>query len=273
MLGLITMSTIRDVLDALINRDAKALLSLIDEIYKYGHDLIQLYKSIIENFRNLMVIKAGYEDIPVPKEEKEFLKELIKEISFEEIHRAISVLIRSETDMKFSSLPRITFETIMLRIISAPRLTDLKKLLDAPEETVKVFKQPEASRKIEPPKPLQVADEVKSWDGYKNLIKDNNPSLFRIISNCELSDETKGAIKICTSSEFNAEQLRRQQPEIKESLESYYNRNLNIQIEADINPSNRENQSKPAEIRTKALNDPVVKEIMAEFNGTIKDVR
>ena len=77
-----------------------------------------------------MVLKAGYSNLALPEEEKAFLKELVAEIPFEEIHRIVSVLIHAEEVLKYSTLPKITLETILLRVISAPRLSDLQQVLD-----------------------------------------------------------------------------------------------------------------------------------------------
>ena len=273
LLGLLSMSKKHEVLDALLMRDAKSLLSLIDEVYRYGYDLTQFYKSIIEQFRNMMVLKTGYESIPLPSEEITFLKKMIQDHSFEEIHRALSVLIRSETDMKFSSLQKITLETILLRIIFAPRLYDLQQLTQtndsktdykistaAPHETEKKSRQ------------INSYSAEKTWNGFLGYLKNHEAPLFSIVSNANYESDDNDTIVLSVSSEFHAEQIRRDHIEIEKKARQYYERNINIRIEIKENLQ-RDNIMKPSEIRAKAVNAPVIKEIMAEFNGTLRDFK
>jgi DNA polymerase-3 subunit gamma/tau len=273
LLGLLSMSKKHEVLDALLMRDAKALLGLIDEMYRYGYDLTQFYKSIIEQFRNMMVLKTGYENIPLPSEEIAFLKKMIQDHSFEEIHRALSVLIRAETDMKFSSLQKITLETILLRIIFAPRLYDLQQLTQtnnaktdnkinavAPKETQMQMMQ------------MNSFPAEKTWNGFLGYLRNHEAPLFSIVSNAKYESDDNDAVILSVSSEFHAEQIRRDHVEIENKARQYYERDIKIRIEIKEN-LHSDNIIKPSEIRAKAVNAPVIKEIMAEFNGTLRDFK
>jgi len=273
LLGLLSMSKKHEVLNSLLKRDATALLGLIDEVYRYGYDLTQFYKSIIEQFRNMMVLKTGYENIPLPSEEINFLKRMIKDCPFEEIHRALSVLIRSETDMKFSSLQKITLETILLRIIFAPRLYDLQQLTQANNSNTKykinTITPHETDQKS---RPRDTFSTEKTWNGFLGYLNNHEAPLYSIISNATYEGDDNDIIMLSVSSEFHAEQIRRDRVEIEKKANLYYERNISIKIEIRENHQN-EHSMKPSEIRAKAVNTPVVKEIMAEFNGSIRDFK
>jgi DNA polymerase III subunit gamma/tau len=272
LLGLLSMSKKHEVLDSLLKREATLLLSLIDEVYRYGYDLTQFYKNIIEQFRNMMVLKAGYENIPLPSEEINFLKLMIKDHPFEELHRALSVLIRSETDMKFSSLQKITLETILLRIIFAPRLYDLQKLTQENDLNTNCMINAAAHDAGPKNKPGDAFSKDKTWKGFLGYLKNHEPALFSIISNAAYESESGDIIMLSVSSEFHAEQIRRDRTEIEKKANFYYERNIDIKIEIKEN-IHHEHFPRPSEIRAKAVNTPVVKEIMAEFNGTLRDFK
>ena len=273
LLGMLSMSKKHEVLDSLLKRDATTLLSLIDEIYRYGYDLIQFYKNIIEQFRNMMVLKTGYENIPLPSEEIQFLKKMIKDYSFEEIHRALSVLIRSETDMKFSSLQKITLETILLRIIFATRLYDLQQLTQENDSNTNyLINATPPYETVQKSKPKDIFPTEKTWNGFLGYLKKHEAPIYSIISNATYESDDKDIIILSVSSEFHAEQIRRDRVEIENKAKFYYERKIDIKIEIKENLQ-QEHFLKPSEIRAKAVNTPVVKEIMAEFNGTLRDFK
>ncbi|MDI9526103.1 MAG: DNA polymerase III subunit gamma/tau, partial [Pseudomonadota bacterium] len=55
MLGLVERATMHDLLQAVIARDVTVVLDVVGRVYQYGHDILQLYRSLMESFRNMMV--------------------------------------------------------------------------------------------------------------------------------------------------------------------------------------------------------------------------
>jgi DNA polymerase-3 subunit gamma/tau len=273
VLGLVGRLTLHDILAALINRDAPTLLTLIDTVYRYGYDMAQLYRTLMEQFRNLMVLKAGYEDISIPLEEKQYLKDLATSSSLEEIHRALSVLIRSEEDFKYSSLPKITLETILLRIISAPNLMDIQQLIQS--LTSKPLPYQPALKPVEraldmykrPPSTIP-----RSWDGFLSYLKDHDQPLFAIISKTSLEKDDERKITLAAPSTFLAEQVTKGKKELEKKASAFLQREITIHVEVKEDAS-QSNSLKPSELRAMVLNSPIVKELMTEFNGMVKDVK
>jgi len=271
-LGLVGRSTIHDLLSALLNKDAPGMLAIIDEVYRYGHDLNQLYRALIEEFRNLLVLKTGYEDLPVPQEEKAFLKDLGRGVALHDIHRYLSVLIRSEEDLKYAGLPKITLEVILLRIIAAPDLADMQQLIQAasgrgaplapaprhPEKDPTAYQRP----------PTAIP---RSWDGFIEYLKDHDQLLFAIISKAVKVREEGERVILEVPSAFLAEQVQQGRKEIEKKAAAFLKREVSLGVEvlADTaGPSIR-----PSELRAQALKSPLVKELITEFNGQVKDVR
>ncbi|MCK7471327.1 MAG: hypothetical protein MZU95_11535 [Desulfomicrobium escambiense] len=62
-LGLVGRSTMRDLVSAIVKKDAPGTLDVVDRVYRYGQDLNQLYRSLLEQFRTMMVLKAGYMNV------------------------------------------------------------------------------------------------------------------------------------------------------------------------------------------------------------------
>ncbi len=273
-LGLVGRSTMRDLLGAITKKDAPGTLDVVERVYRYGQDLNQLYRSLLEQFRNLMVIKAGYTNVPLPEEEMAFMKDLIKELSLEEIHRYLSVLIRSEEDMKYTSLPKITLETILLRILSAPRLQDLQTLIASVSSrpgglpsghlqrssSIELYKRPPSSL-------------PQSWEGFLAYLKDHDQPLYAIVANTQALHDGKTGITLSCTNQFLADQLKKALGDLSERARAFLDKDITLTIElrdAEI-PENK--KLKPSEIRAQALKSPLVKDIMTEFNGVVKNVK
>jgi DNA polymerase-3 subunit gamma/tau len=274
VLGLVGRSTMHDLVLSIIKKDAPSILDVVDRVYRYGQDLSQLYRSLLETFRNMMVLKAGYTQLILPEEEKFFLKDLIQETSLEEIHRYLSVLIRSEEDFKYSSMPRVTLETVLLRITSAPRLVDIQHLIQAistragslpagypPQVSpVEMYKRPPSTVPL-------------SWDGFLAFLKDHDQPLFAMVTSAALVQENEDHVILTCPTQFLAEQVKKALPELSKRAKNFFQKDIDIAIEvkeADL-PENR--KQKPSEVRAQALKTPIVREIMAEFNGVVKNVK
>lgn len=273
-LGLVGRSTMRDLVTAIVKKDAPGTLHVVERVYRYGQDLNQLYRSLLEQFRNMMVLKAGYMNVTLPEEEKAFLKDLMSDISFEEVHRYLSVLIRSEEDMKFTSITRITLETILLRIISAPRAVDLQNLIQAvssrgavlPTGHTQQISPVEIYRR--PPSSLPL-----SWEGFLSYLKDHDQPLYAVASNAALEQDNGNEITLSCANQFFTEQLTKALPDLTSRARAFLQKDmvLNVAIRDAAVIENK--KPKPSEIRTQALKSSLVKDIMSEFNGTVKNVR
>ena len=274
VLGLVGRSTMHDLISAMIKKDVPSTLDVIDSVYRYGQDLSQLYRSLLEHFRNMMVLKAGYTQLTLPEEEKTYLKDLVTETSLEEIHRCLSVLIRSEEDFKYSSLPKVTLETVLLRIIAAPRLVDLQSLIQtistrsgtlpaghAPQiSSVEMYKRPPSSVPL-------------SWDGFLTYLKDHDQPLYATVSYTSLLQEKDDGVILTCPNQFLAEQVKKALPELSKRANAFLKKDITITIELIETHLPENKKPKPSEIRSQALKSPIVREIMAEFNGVVRNVK
>lgn len=271
-LGLVGRSTIHDLLSALLNKDAPGMLAIIDEVYRYGYDLSQLYRALIEEFRNVLVLKSGYEDLAVPQEEKAFLKDLGRGVALHDIHRFLSVLIRSEEDFKYAGLPKITLEVILLRIIAAPDLADIQQLIQAAAGRGAPL-APAPRHPENDPAPYQrpPAAIPRSWDGFIEYLKDHDQLLFAIISKAVKVREEGDRVILEVPSAFLAEQVHQGRKEIEKKAAAFLKREVSLGVE--ILADTAAPGIKPSELRAQALKSPLVKELITEFNGQVKDVR
>lgn len=273
MLGMVGRSTMHDLLSSVLFKDVPSLINAIDRVYQYGQDLGQLYRSLMESFRNMMILKTGYSNLTLPQEEKAFLSEMIKDIHFEELHRIVSVLIHSEEDFKYTSIPKITLETILLRIVSAPSLLDI-------QQVIRSFSGMQGIAPNKPAPQISAVDKYKkplstiphSWDGFISFLKDHDQPLYAMLTSASpINENEENIVLLCTSS-FITEQIKKALPEILKKAKAFLQKDIRIQIEAQDHPQQNV-KIKPSEIRANVMKSPVVKEVLAEFNGVVKDVK
>jgi len=272
-LGLVGRATMRDLVASVIKKDAPAALDVIERVYRFGQDLNQLYRSLLEQFRNMMVLKTGYAGLTLPEEEMRFLTGLVAEVSLEEIHRCLSVLIRSEEDLKYTSLPRITLETILLRIISAPRVVDLQQLIQAISSKGAVLPQtaaPQASQVDlyrRPPSTLPV-----SWEGFLAYLRDHDSPLHAMISSARVEQAGQDEVRLICPSQFLADQILKALPDITSRASAFLQKGISLKVEVQGNGDGAR-KAKPSEMRAQAMKTPIVKEIMMEFDGVVRNVK
>ncbi|MCK7471328.1 MAG: hypothetical protein MZU95_11540 [Desulfomicrobium escambiense] len=192
----------------------------------------------------------------------------------EEIHRYLSVLIRSEEDMKFSSVTRITLETILLRIISAPRILDLQNLIQAVSSRAGVLPsghtQQISSVEIyrRPPSSLPL-----SWEGFLSYLKDHDQPLYAIVSSAALEQDNGNEVVLSCASQFLTEQLNKALPDLTNRAKAFLQKDIVLNVVMRDADAIENKKPKPSEIRTQALKSSLVKDIMSEFNGIVKNVR
>ncbi|MEA2101739.1 MAG: DNA polymerase III subunit gamma/tau [Thermodesulfobacteriota bacterium] len=276
MLGMVARSTMHDLAWALIGRDSTAMLDVMEGVYRYGQDLFVLYRSILELFRNMMVVKTGYEKIDLASQEMGFIRDIIKDVSLEEIHRALSVLVRSEGDLRISSMPGITCETIFMRIICAPRLRDISALI----ETLSSGRLPEipVAPAPKPPRPAVASTGTNesvagrpAWDGFLSYLQRHDKPFFALVSKTELLEEKDPLVVLSVSRRSLKDQIDNIMPDFLKRARSFYHHEMQIRLE--LHEQVEKQRPRPSEIRARVLNDPVVKGIVTEFDGVVKDVR
>lgn len=125
-LGIVTDEFLFKLTDSIYEEDSKKAMELIDELVNSGKDISQFIKDFINHFRNLMMTKMTEsleEVIDMSKENIERLKAQGKKFELNTIIRVINILSQTETEIKWSSQPRVLLELAIVKLIQ-PRLDD-----------------------------------------------------------------------------------------------------------------------------------------------------
>ena len=118
-------------LDILHKKDSRKLLIYIDKTLNEGTNLLAFFKGLLEFFRNLLISKATSDDIVLPLT-VENIKRLQKyNNSFEELDLLyfLDIISKGLVTLKNSSLQRIDFEIILLKILHYEPASKLDELI------------------------------------------------------------------------------------------------------------------------------------------------
>jgi DNA polymerase-3 subunit gamma/tau len=136
ILGLTDRSLLYETLTALIHRDSKGVLKVIEKISLAGFEPHLFSQDLLEMIRNLLLVKVSEEQISsileLPDSELKNLQELAATLPEEDIHLLFDMALKAGSDIPRAQDPRLVLEVALLRMASAPKMMDLQSLLKNP---------------------------------------------------------------------------------------------------------------------------------------------
>ena len=104
--------------DAVAVGDAKGVFELVSRLVQEGQDLRFVTNEVLAHFRNLLLVKTapGQHDLlDATDEEAERLAAQATKYSTPELGRVIALLIAAQTDMRWTTSPRLSLELALIR--------------------------------------------------------------------------------------------------------------------------------------------------------------
>lgn len=133
ILGIIDRKIIFDSAGALFTRDMETLLSICDNLYRQGRNLMRFYAELIEHFRNLLVIKMGGSQKAlsgVPAHEKKMMAEQVQDVSEPWITQILNTLFEDEWRIRQSISPRHAMEMTFFRLFQIKPAMSIDELIE-----------------------------------------------------------------------------------------------------------------------------------------------
>ncbi len=139
LLGLVSRRILLDCIEAILTRDARQALAVVQRVDEHGHSFRQFCRQLVELVRALVILKVTDQPedlLDYAEVELQELRSLATPVSLEDLHRLLSLLIRSEAELAVSNYPRLTMEMVLVKLASLPRgieVASLVKKLEALE--------------------------------------------------------------------------------------------------------------------------------------------
>lgn len=133
ILGLTDRTLLFETLNALVDRNTQAIIKVIEKISQAGFEPHLFSQDLLEMIRNLLLVKVSGNQVDqileMPDTEMSALNDMSQKLSEEDIHMLFDMALKGGSDIPRAQDPRIVLEVILLRMASAPKLMDLKSLL------------------------------------------------------------------------------------------------------------------------------------------------
>jgi DNA polymerase-3 subunit gamma/tau len=132
VLGVVPTQFMNSVLEAIHAGDSRRVLELLGQLATEGYELAHFCAELTRTVRNLMVAKSCGAESPlvqVASEERARLAELAQLFGEEDLARFFNLLLRTESEMRYSLQPRFHLELGLMKLMHARRLASLEVLL------------------------------------------------------------------------------------------------------------------------------------------------
>jgi DNA polymerase-3 subunit gamma/tau len=132
LLGVVPTRLLKEMTEAIYAADARRVLEMVNQLAAEGYELSHFSGEYVRYVRDLMIARSCGATSPllqVASEERQRLGELSNLFSEEDLTRFFQVLLRTESELRYSLAPRFHLEMGLLKLVHARRLASLESLL------------------------------------------------------------------------------------------------------------------------------------------------
>jgi DNA polymerase-3 subunit gamma/tau len=118
ILGVIDRSLIFETSSAILQGSAAKCFEIVDKIYNYGYDIREFYRSLMDQFRDLLLslIVGDGSLLDMVDTDRAELKRQAETGGEEKLYQCLSFLISREESLRLTSHPKLVLETILVKL-------------------------------------------------------------------------------------------------------------------------------------------------------------
>jgi DNA polymerase-3 subunit gamma/tau len=132
VLGVVPAELLMDIVKAVNVADSRQVLDRVGQLASEGYELAHFCGALTRLVRDLLIARTCGAESPllqVPSDQRWQLGELAGLFSEEDLSRFFSVLLRTESEMRYALAPRLHLELALMKLVHARRLTSIESLL------------------------------------------------------------------------------------------------------------------------------------------------
>lgn len=308
VLGLTDRQLLHQCLNAFSNKEAQLILNCLESIKTSGIDPLIFAKELLEEIRNLLILKFDHKQesvlLDLPESELQLLKDISLSFSQEDIHLLFDMVLKGTSDISRAMEPSLVLEILLLRMLNAPRIefftatsTPVKKKSPSTLTTNKsktASPQNTNSSKSSAPAPAKL--EIKSiynkekslltnWQTLVQQIKNQKPLLAAKLEHAAPVniDEQYLYLNFSKNQIFLMEQLKEKKNDLKDYLQKLWLKKLDIDLKvADQNAAQHlspaqanklQKQKQRQDLEEKIAQHPLVQATNKIFETKIKTIK
>ncbi len=174
LLGMFSLASLEMVAEALKNGDSNAMLGVVQELERNGHNLQHYCRELARYFRNLLVVKIAGKNtrlVAASTQEQEQMEQAGRPFSEEDLTRYLQITLDLFKDLQFSLQPRLHIELGLLRLVQAGKLMSIEEALArvAPGGSSAPIAPPKAGPPQPPPPPQRSGPSPFARDTAKKV--------------------------------------------------------------------------------------------------------
>ena len=185
------------LLEYLALKDAKKSLTLVSKLVEQGIDIKYFVEEVASKIHLMLLKEAGVE-----QNEKELSQE---NFTLEEIFRIAGLLEKAAYQLKFSVLPQLPLELLIVEWCGILSIDAIGKTQPKQKEDAQIKKEEPKEPVIE--KPIQNVRSDDNWRLLIDKIKINNHSVAGVLRGVSLKSWEKDKVIIETRFKFHKEKL------------------------------------------------------------------
>jgi DNA polymerase-3 subunit gamma/tau len=130
VLGFIPSDILDRTVDAIVENNSRDLIETVGIIVDQGLNLQQFVRELISRMRDLLMVKLGLgEKVLGGDEEKVALARRAESFSEQDLIRYFDLLLRLETDVRWTSQPRFHLEIGLVKLAKAGHMRDIEEVI------------------------------------------------------------------------------------------------------------------------------------------------
>jgi len=281
VLGFIPSEILDRTLDALANRDSKALLENVGLVADQGLNLQQYVREFIGRVRDLLVLKIGLEDkILGSADEKRVLAARAGSFSEQDLIRFFDMLLRIDNDLRWTSQARFHLEVGFVKLAKVGYVRDIEDVLREVKEGAGPLPQSPA-RRLKPappegasqPKPPEKPDPAPAGsdsfaDMFNRRVEDKSATTAVYLHKAERIEQTADGVQVVMSngSPLAMLQSKEHQAVLDAAASELFGKAVSVSLimkEPELNIGGAES----------AKDEPLVKRFLEVFRGDIAQVK
>lgn len=228
ILGTAERKSVFEIARHIILKETSGAIQKINSLASDGYDLAVFNKSLINHFRQIMLLKindklSDFFTYEMTKEQIKNMAGLAKQAELSEIIAAINLLLEAQSKISSSILPQLPLEIAIIKATRTLPVESMKYNVSSiktalPEENAK-RKTQNAKAQLKTQSEIENNSTVKqfsnltiesaknNWNKLLSEIKPYNHSLSALLSNCQIVGVKNSELTIATPYDFYRERL------------------------------------------------------------------
>ena len=286
MFGFLDRARLMEFVQALVRQEVAPALDALEEFFQKGTDLTRLALEIVEQLRNLYIIKQ-MGTIPawleLGPEEGKVLGALAREQEPSAIDQMFWLFLKSAEDITRSSTPKMLFEVTVARLQSIEAVVPVEKLLAQLEQLQVAQPQAVPARPAVRAEPVEARTKaVVGWADFLQWIKTERPQVASILEHAHKADLQESTVTLSFSESGKVYREMLSEPDRKlqteNLLKAFFKKPLLLMLDesaasaAGHDPLAAKTEKKK-QLQQEALQSDIVKEAADILGARIHDVR